>query len=140
MTDGPNPSRKRPTIRGVMIALLDPVEGREHEFEKWYEEVHLPDTLEVEGFLSAIRLEFTDVTLLPGVCFDQFRYMTMYELDCEDEAGFERAAERLRQTFFGGVNVDHSRAAEVSTRSRSDAMGSAKIAFLRVLSTRPAVR
>lgn len=120
-------------MRGIMAAFVSPVEGREEEFNKWYEETHLPDALEVEGVLSAMRLEFTDVALLPGVCFDQFRYMTVYALDIADEDGFELIAERLRRQFFGGANAEQSKAAESATKERSSAMGTVKIAFLRML-------
>ena len=120
-------------MRGIMVAFVSPVEGREEEFNKWYEETHLPDALEVDGVLSATRLEFTDVALLPGVRFDQFRYMTVYELDIADEDGFELIAKRLRQHFFGGANAEQSKAAESATKERNSAMGPTKIAFLRVL-------
>ena len=120
-------------MRGCMIAFVNPVAGREAEFNEWYEKTHLPDALEVDGIRSAVRLECTDVALLPGVRFDQFRYVTVYEVDAADEPGFEEIAERVRKQFFGGVNAEQATAAESATKDRSSAMGTVSIAFARVL-------
>jgi hypothetical protein len=116
-----------------MIAFVSPIAGREEEFNKWYEGIHLPDALEVEGVLSATRLEVTDVALLPGVRFGQFQYVTLYDLEITDDNGFELIAERLRRQFFGGANDEQSKAAASATKERSSAMGPTKIAFLRML-------
>ena len=120
-------------MRGMMMVLVSPVEGREEEFEDWYEKVHIPDALEVDGFRSASRFEISDVALLPGVRFGEFRFVTLYELDYDDDPGFDRAAEALRQQFFGGIVVEHSKAGDHATKNRSSAMGAVKIAFLRFL-------
>jgi len=61
--------------------------GREAEFEEWYETVHLPDLLGVEGIVAAQRFKLTGPgpqTLTrsgePAVA----QYLAVYELDTED--------------------------------------------------------
>jgi hypothetical protein len=59
-----------------MVALSNAAEGRDEEFNEWYDKVHIPDVLTVEGVLSATRYEVEgDDPAAPQ------RYMTVYELD-----------------------------------------------------------
>jgi hypothetical protein len=65
----------------LFLVLSNPVEGRETEFEKWYEEVHLDDVLAVPGVISAQRFHLApgpDETLMPPPAH---RYLAVYELD-----------------------------------------------------------
>lgn len=39
------------------FVLTNPTEGREQEFNRWYDEVHVPDVLKVPGFTSAKRFK-----------------------------------------------------------------------------------
>src|SRR5678815_3844677 len=41
----------------LQIALSDPVEGREAEFNDWYTGRHLPDVLAVPGFVGGQRFK-----------------------------------------------------------------------------------
>jgi hypothetical protein len=41
--------------RNVLVVLSDPVPGLEDEYNQWYDEVHLPEVLALEGFTSAAR-------------------------------------------------------------------------------------
>ena len=38
-----------------MLVFTNPLPGREAEFNKWYDEVHLPEVLQVKGFVAARR-------------------------------------------------------------------------------------
>ena len=38
-----------------LVALSSPLPGREEEYERWYDEQHIPDCLKLDGFLSAQR-------------------------------------------------------------------------------------
>lgn len=40
----------------TFVAFSRPVEGREAEFDRWYDEVHLPEVLEVPGILNGQKL------------------------------------------------------------------------------------
>ena len=59
------------------LVFSDPVPGREAEFNSWYSDRHLPDVLQVPGYLAARRfsLEPTQGVSPP------WRYLTIYEID-----------------------------------------------------------
>ncbi|MBO0909835.1 DUF4286 family protein [Arthrobacter sunyaminii] len=39
--------------RQILLALVNPVEGRDEEFRTWYWETHIPEVLALPGFISA---------------------------------------------------------------------------------------
>jgi hypothetical protein len=65
------------------LALSDAVPGCEDEFNAWYEDVHIPQILDVPGFVSARRFEAVEVGDGP---IKRRRYMTLYEIEAEDAA------------------------------------------------------
>lgn len=69
--------------RHTMLVLVNAKEGRDEEFNRWYEDVHLADILAVPGFIAARRLEASDVQMT-GVA--KHRYMTLYEIETDDIA------------------------------------------------------
>ncbi|MBI2907712.1 MAG: hypothetical protein HYX92_08670 [Chloroflexi bacterium] len=62
----------------VQTVCTDP--AKEKEFNDWYDNVHIPDLLEAEGFLRATRYE-NDATV-PA----QSRYLAIYEVESDDIA------------------------------------------------------
>ena len=62
-----------------MIVLTNAVPGRDDEFNRWYDEIHLADVLKVEGVRSARRFRAVDS--------GAWRYTAIYDLDCEDPNG-----------------------------------------------------
>ena len=84
--------------------------GREAEFNEWYETVHLPDLLSVEGIVAAQRFKLTGPgpqTLTragePAVA----QYLAVYDLDTDDtEVVLERiAAARPQWRMFDGLQL-----------------------------------
>ena len=69
--------------RHTMLVLVNAKEGRDEEFNRWYEDVHLTDILAVPGFIAARRFEAADVQMT-GV--PKHRYMTLYEIETDDIA------------------------------------------------------
>ncbi len=67
-----------------MIALTNPVDGRDEEFNDWYQNVHLPEVVSREGMVSARRYKVA-VPLLAPVSFG---YMAVYDIDTPDIGGF----------------------------------------------------
>lgn len=61
--------------RAVLITSVDVAAGAEDEFNRWYNDVHLPEVLACPGFASATRYECTD---------GQPRYLAIYELESEE--------------------------------------------------------
>ncbi|WP_394554823.1 hypothetical protein ACDF64_08475 [Agromyces sp. MMS24-JH15] len=75
--------------REALLALVNPVEGRDDEFREWYWETHVPEVLELPGFVAAHRLRLAEE---PGGAAP-FRYATVYEI--------EGSAVEARNRMFG---------------------------------------
>ena len=64
-----------------LLAFTNPVAGREDEFNRWYDEQHVPDLLAVPGIVSAQRFALSDAT---GEGQSQWSYLALYELETDD--------------------------------------------------------
>jgi hypothetical protein len=71
----------------VLLVFTDPVEGREDEYNAWYDQTHLKEVLQVDGFVAGQRFKVADV--MPGVT--PHRYVALYELDTDDPAAAVKA-------------------------------------------------
>ena len=66
--------------KAVLIVHSRPVEAsREDEFNKWYDEVHIPDVTSVSGVVSGRRFKKAG-----GADDGGYPYLAIYELDTED--------------------------------------------------------
>lgn len=63
--------------RCKFIVMVNAKDGRDEEFNRWYDERHLADVCAIPGVISAERAR-----LVAGD--GSFRYLTMYEFDTED--------------------------------------------------------
>jgi hypothetical protein len=77
--------RNRDMPKYTFVVLTNPVEGKEAEFNDWYNGHHVPDVLNVPGFVSGQRFRLADL---------QFRneprtqkYLALYEIETDDLAG-----------------------------------------------------
>jgi hypothetical protein len=59
----------------LLITSVDISDGAEADFNRWYNDVHLPEVLACPGFARATRYECTN---------GQPRYLAIYEIDGED--------------------------------------------------------
>ena len=67
--------------RHVLVVLTNPAEGREDEYNKWYDEVHLREVLGIDGCAAAQRFKLSE----PQIMEDRsFSYLALYEIDAED--------------------------------------------------------
>lgn len=65
--------------KAVLVVHSRPIEpSREDEFNKWYDEVHIPDVTSVAGVVSGKRFK------KPGPSDGGFNYLAIYELDSDD--------------------------------------------------------
>ena len=62
-----------------LIALSSPVAGREQEFDSWYDQRHIPDVLDVPGFVSAQRYR-----LEAPMGESRWSSMVIYEVQTDD--------------------------------------------------------
>ncbi|GAA2592513.1 hypothetical protein GCM10010435_84160 [Winogradskya consettensis] len=69
--------------REALLALSNPVDGKEEEFREWYWGTHIPELLALPGFVAAHRYQVPESVTL-GV---PHRYATLYEVEgSADEA------------------------------------------------------
>lgn len=70
-----------PVTRYCVWVFSKPVEGKENEFNAWYDGIHIPDMLKIPGFKAAQRFQTektgTPTSLLP-------RYLAIYDVDSGD--------------------------------------------------------
>ncbi|WP_067904172.1 DUF4286 family protein [Nocardia vaccinii] len=76
------------TDKFIQIVYSNPMEGREDEFNEWYDTVHVPQLLAVPGMLSAQRytLRDSEIYRAPGGRAPEHRYTIIYEMAGEPEA------------------------------------------------------
>ncbi len=61
---------------GAMLVFTNAVEGRDDDFNRWYDEVHLIEVLALPEFTGARRFRLADAQLFDD---QQFRYLAIYE-------------------------------------------------------------
>lgn len=59
----------------ILVTTVDVTPGAEEEFNRWYDEEHLPQVLACPGFLSGQRYESV---------LGEPRYLAIYELESEE--------------------------------------------------------
>ena len=81
----------------VATRCTDP--AREEEFNRWYDEVHVPDILTIPHVVAAQRFRLardTSRSSSPWAAEDGPRYLAIYELDTDDPDIILRALGELR--------------------------------------------
>ncbi|MBB4615040.1 DUF4286 family protein [Novosphingobium taihuense] len=65
--------------RYKLVAFSNAAEGRDDDFNTWYDQQHLPDVCAIPGFISAERF----------VCAGEgpHKYMAIYEIETDDFEG-----------------------------------------------------
>jgi hypothetical protein len=85
------------------IVLSNPVEGREAEYNDWYDAVHLPENFtDVAGMKSAQRFKYA----APGVRARKtgespYGYLAIYEIEADSSEAVEAAFDSARSA--GGI-------------------------------------
>jgi hypothetical protein len=69
------------------MVLSNPVEGREEDFNTWYDDEHVVDLLAVEGITAVQRYRFA--ALGPGQEAPAYRYVAIYEAEADDVAAVQ---------------------------------------------------
>jgi hypothetical protein len=66
--------------RYVLMVVTSPVEGKDEEYNRWYNEQHLRDVLSCDGFTGGERFELTVPVMgqFPG------KYVALYEMESDD--------------------------------------------------------
>lgn len=70
------------TQKHVFVVMSNPVEGREEEYNDWYDNQHVPDVLNVPGIVGAKRFKLsTAQRAAPPYPYD---YLAIYEIESDD--------------------------------------------------------
>ncbi len=69
----------------TFLALTNPVAGKEAEFNEWYDKHHVPDVINVPGFISGQRFRLAD-SQFGGESSKAFKYLALYEIETDDVA------------------------------------------------------
>jgi len=80
--------------KGVLVALTNPVEGREKEYNDWYDNTHLVDVAKIPGIVGARRYR-----LAPGqhvAAGTPWQYCAVYDLESEDLSSIAQELKRRR--------------------------------------------
>lgn len=66
----------------LMMVYTNPVEGREADYNEWYNNVHLGEVLQLPGFVAAQRFAVEpDPSAADGPAH---KYLAIYELETDD--------------------------------------------------------
>ena len=84
-----------------MFVFANPAPGREVEFNRYYDETHVPQVLSVPGFVSAQRMVYNDDVQLKRVTLQKPRYLAMYTIVTSDLVGV--IAENKRRLASGQI-------------------------------------
>jgi len=68
-----------------LLALTNCLEGREDEFNKWYDEKHIPEVRRVPGVLSGKRFQRVGGR---GEQEPRYEYLAIYDVDTDDPDSF----------------------------------------------------
>jgi hypothetical protein len=85
--------------KAVWLVYTNCPADREQEFNDWYEKMHLPDLLTVDGIVAAQRFRLPDdgsAMVSPAGAPAGARYLALYELDTDDVAAVRAAVNALR--------------------------------------------
>lgn len=65
-----------------MVVFSNAVEGRDKDFNDWYQNTHLKQIVSIKSFARAQRFRFHS-NIIPGAA-DPARYMAIYDIETDD--------------------------------------------------------
>ena len=92
--------------RYTFVVLTNPVPGKEAEYNEWYNMQHIPDVLNVPGFVGAQRFRLSDTQM--GDDKKTHKYLALYEIETNDLAATfkEMAARRGTPDIVMSDSID----------------------------------
>jgi hypothetical protein len=72
---------------GKMLVFTNAVEGRDDEYNEWYNDVHLKEVVATDPFKSARRFRISQVQGLPQQ--PDHRYLAIYEYEGPSQAALD---------------------------------------------------
>ena len=100
----------------VLMVMTNPVEGREDEYNTWYDTVHLPEVLQVPGFVAARRYVAGASIGAPS----PYRYLAIYEIEADDLTAAVAALQAAAPTLDISGAIDRSEVSAVGFTAIGD--------------------
>jgi hypothetical protein len=103
---------------GMLLVFTNSVEGRDEDFNKWYDTRHIGDILKVPGIVAAQRYELAPMTLPEGddapaeLPPPAHRYLTIYTISGDPDAVMKEFLQRA-----GTDQLELSEALDLTTVS-----------------------
>lgn len=94
--------------RYTFVVLTNPAEGKEEEFNRWYDEVHVPEVLMVPGFTGASRHRVAPLSEAASA----HRYLALYEMETDDPSAV--LAELHRRVGAGEIAMSDALGSDVT--------------------------
>lgn len=69
----------------TFVVLTNATEGKDAEFNEWYNKQHIPDVLNIPGIVAAQRFKLAPAQM--GDPNKPHRYLALYEIETDDLAG-----------------------------------------------------
>src|SRR5258708_30224510 len=69
----------------TFVVMTNPTAGKEAEFNEWYNKQHIPDVLNVPGFVSGQRFRTAD-SQMSREAGKGYKYLAIYEIETDDLA------------------------------------------------------
>lgn len=87
----------------LYLVFSNPVEGRDEEFNAWYDEVHVHDVVSMPGVVSAQRyaLFVAEINKVEGMEPPKQRYLTVYEMEGDVDATMAKIGEAVFSGTMG---------------------------------------
>lgn len=81
----------------LLLAMTNPVEGKEEEYNNWYDSVAYPTYKSLPGLVPLGRFKAVDVPhMFPFEMDNQFKYLSLYYFETDDVTAF---MEKIKATF-----------------------------------------
>ena len=93
----------------ILLVQSNAVEGKDEELNRWYDEVHLPEILQIPGFVAGRRYEIAPAS--PG---STHRYLAVYEIDGDPAKALKELGRRLRDGELNQSDAIDSSSAALS--------------------------
>jgi hypothetical protein len=86
----------------ILVVLSEPVDGKEDEFNDWYNNIHLAEVVQVKGFVQAQRFKVADDSAGLG----KQRYIAIYECEGDDVEALRDGLMATAPSFNMGSSID----------------------------------
>ncbi|MCK9453477.1 MAG: DUF695 domain-containing protein [Bacteroidales bacterium] len=90
----------------LILALTNPVDGKEEEYNKWYDSIAMPTYKSLPGLVPLGRFKAVDVPhLYPFEMQNQFKYLSLYYFMADDPEVF---MENIKKAFSNRPEYEFS--------------------------------